>query len=94
MARKPKTYQTSLGFFDQGIATKAALAAWGADSNLFYQRAAEEFKDAATSRSSDRQGEGRTQLVLLLLPTGARAFSNAARSASRAPAMLACSGSA
>ena len=45
MARKLKTYQTSLGFFDQAIAapsTKAALAAWGADSNLFYQRAAEE----------------------------------------------------
>ncbi|WP_426420931.1 cell envelope biogenesis protein TolA [Bradyrhizobium genosp. A] len=34
MARKLKTYQTSLGFFDQAIAApsmKAALEAWGAD---------------------------------------------------------------
>jgi hypothetical protein len=38
MARKLKTYQTSLGFFDLAIAApsmKAALEAWGADSNLF-----------------------------------------------------------
>ena len=38
MARKLKTYQTSLGFFDQAIAApsmKAALDAWGAESNLF-----------------------------------------------------------
>jgi colicin import membrane protein len=48
MARKLKTYQTSLGFFDQAIAApsmKAALAAWGADSNLFHQGAAEESTD-------------------------------------------------
>jgi colicin import membrane protein len=48
MARKLKTYQTSLGFFDQAIAApsmKAALAAWGADSNLFHQGAAEEHTD-------------------------------------------------
>jgi hypothetical protein len=48
MARKLKTYQTSLGFFDQAIAApsmKAALAAWGADSNLFHQGAAEENTD-------------------------------------------------
>ncbi|MET4493701.1 hypothetical protein ABIA94_009309 [Bradyrhizobium sp. LA7.1] len=35
MARKLKTYQTSLGFFDLAIAApsmKAALEAWGADS--------------------------------------------------------------
>jgi colicin import membrane protein len=40
MARKLKTYQTSLGFFEQAIAApsmKAALEAWGADSNLFHQ---------------------------------------------------------
>jgi hypothetical protein len=39
MARK-KTYQTSLGFFDLALAApsmKAALEAWGADSNLFHQ---------------------------------------------------------
>jgi colicin import membrane protein len=48
MARKLKTYQTSLGFFDQAIAApsmKAALEAWGADSNLFHQGAAKESKD-------------------------------------------------
>ena len=48
MARKLKTYQTSLGFFDLAIAApsmKAALEAWGADSNLFHQGAAEESHD-------------------------------------------------
>ena len=40
MIRKLKTFVTSLGFFDQAIAAptmKAALTAWGADSNLFHQ---------------------------------------------------------
>ena len=48
MARKLKTYQTSLGFFDLAIAApsrKAALDAWGADSNLFHQGAARESDD-------------------------------------------------
>jgi hypothetical protein len=48
MARKLKTYQTSLGFFDLTIAApsmKAALEAWGADSNLFHQGAAKESHD-------------------------------------------------
>src|SRR3954464_3506775 len=48
MARKLKTYQTSLGFFDQAIAApsmKAALEGWGADSNLFHQGAAKESHD-------------------------------------------------
>jgi hypothetical protein len=48
MARKLKTYQTSLGFFDLAIAApsmKAALEAWGADSNLFQQGAARESDD-------------------------------------------------
>jgi hypothetical protein len=48
MARKLKTYQTSLGFFDQAVAApsmKAALEAWGADSNLFHQGAAKESTD-------------------------------------------------
>src|ERR1700742_3908499 len=48
MARKLKTYQTSLGFFEQAIAApsmKAALEAWGADSNLFHQGAARESRD-------------------------------------------------
>lgn len=48
MARKLKTYQTSLGFFDLAIAApsmKAALEAWGADSNLFHQGFAKESED-------------------------------------------------
>ncbi|MGZ3304118.1 MAG: cell envelope biogenesis protein TolA, partial [Isosphaeraceae bacterium] len=48
MVRKLKTYQTSLGFFDLAIAApsmKAALEAWGADSNLFHQGAAKESHD-------------------------------------------------
>jgi hypothetical protein len=52
MARKLKTYQTSLGFFDEAIAApsmKAALEAWGADSNLFHQGAATESDDRPSS---------------------------------------------
>lgn len=48
MARKLKTYHTSLGFFDLAIAApsmKAALEAWGADSNLFHQGAAKQSDD-------------------------------------------------
>ena len=48
MAKKLKTYETSLGFFDLAIAApsmKAALEAWGADSNLFHQGAAKQSKD-------------------------------------------------
>ena len=48
MARKLKTYQTSLGFFDLAIAAasmKAALEAWGAKSNLFHQGVAKESSD-------------------------------------------------
>lgn len=49
MPRKLKTYQTSLGFFDQAVAAptmKAALDAWGAKSNLFHQGIAKETDDA------------------------------------------------
>jgi colicin import membrane protein len=48
MARKLKTFETSLGFFDLAIAApsmKAALDAWGADSNLFHQGVARESTD-------------------------------------------------
>jgi colicin import membrane protein len=48
MARKLKTYQTSLGFYDLAIAApsmKAALGAWGAGSNLFHQGVARETDD-------------------------------------------------
>lgn len=57
MVKKLKTYQTSIGFFDLAIAApsmKAALEAWGADSNLFHQKFAWEADDpdvvAATLR--------------------------------------------
>ncbi|WP_027572214.1 hypothetical protein [Bradyrhizobium sp. WSM1743] len=48
MPKKLKTYQTSLGFYDQAIAApsmKAALHAWGASSNLFHQGVAKETDD-------------------------------------------------
>jgi hypothetical protein len=48
MVRKLKTFQTSLGFFDLAIAApsmKAALEAWGADSNLFHQGVAKQSDD-------------------------------------------------
>ena len=48
MARKLKTYQTSLGFYDLAIAApsmKAALEAWGAGSNLFHQGFAKKTDD-------------------------------------------------
>jgi colicin import membrane protein len=51
MARKLKTYQTSLGFFDLAIAAPsmaAALRAWGSDTNLFEQGFAKETDDPAT----------------------------------------------
>ena len=50
MARKLKTYQTSVGFFDLAIAApsmKAALQAWGSDTNLFQQGFAKETDDPA-----------------------------------------------
>jgi colicin import membrane protein len=48
LARKLKTYQTSVGFFDMAIAApsmKAALEAWGSGSNLFHQGVAKEVDD-------------------------------------------------
>jgi hypothetical protein len=48
VARKLKTYQTSMGFFDLAIAApsmKAALEAWGSNSNLFHQGFAKETAD-------------------------------------------------
>jgi hypothetical protein len=48
MARKLKTFQTSIGFYDLAIAApsmKAALEAWGAGSNLFHQGVAKEADD-------------------------------------------------
>jgi colicin import membrane protein len=48
MARKLKTFQTSVGFYDLAVAApsmKAALDAWGAGSNLFHQGIAKETDD-------------------------------------------------
>ncbi|MBR0705838.1 MULTISPECIES: cell envelope biogenesis protein TolA [Bradyrhizobium] len=48
LKRKLRTYQTSLGFYDQAVAApsmKAALEAWGASSNLFHQGVARESDD-------------------------------------------------
>jgi hypothetical protein len=48
MARKLKVFQTSIGFYDLAISApsmKAALEAWGADSNLFHQGVAKESDD-------------------------------------------------
>ena len=45
MARKLKTYKTSVGFFELAVAApsmKAALEAWGSDTNLFQLGAAKE----------------------------------------------------
>ena len=48
--RKLKTYQTSIGFFELAIAApsmKAALEAWGSNSNRFHQGFAKESQDPA-----------------------------------------------
>ncbi|MBR0780192.1 cell envelope biogenesis protein TolA [Bradyrhizobium iriomotense] len=48
LKRQLKSYQTSLGFYDQAVAApsmKAALEAWGASSNLFHQGVARETED-------------------------------------------------
>lgn len=50
MAKKLRTFLTSLGFFDQAVAApsmKAALEAWGSKSNLFHQGFAREVDDPA-----------------------------------------------
>jgi colicin import membrane protein len=65
MARKLKTYQTSLGFFDLAIAApsmRAALQAWGSNSNLFHQGVAKEINDsevvaATMAKPGDRAPE-------------------------------------
>jgi colicin import membrane protein len=50
MARRLKTYQTSLGFFDVAVAApsmKAAAEAWGSKTNLFNKGFAKETNDPA-----------------------------------------------
>ena len=64
LARKLKTYQTSLGFFDLAIAAavdEGGFGSWGADSNLFHQGAAKESDDpdvvAATMCKAGRRSQ-------------------------------------
>jgi colicin import membrane protein len=50
LARKLKSYQTSIGFYDMAVAApskKAALEAWGSGSNLFAHGLAKEADDPA-----------------------------------------------
>jgi colicin import membrane protein len=50
MARRLKTYRTTLGFFDLAIAApsmKAAAEAWGSNSNVFNKGFAKETHDPA-----------------------------------------------
>jgi hypothetical protein len=102
MARKLKSFQTSLGFFDQAIAApsmKAALEAWGADSNLFHQGAAKESDDpaviAATMKKpgvvlrrpvgSDRPFSEHAELPTDLGDSGGRRAKSARKSQERKP---------
>jgi hypothetical protein len=60
MARKLKTYQTSLGFFGQAIAApsmKAALEAWGAPTAIFSIKVRQ--KRAPIRKSSPRPWQSR-----------------------------------
>lgn len=61
MPRKLKVFRTPIGFHDAYVAAssqKAALAAWGADANLFARGSAEEVVDPAlTMEPLDRPGE-------------------------------------
>jgi colicin import membrane protein len=55
MARRLKTYRTSLGFFDLAIAApsmKAAAEAWGSNTNLFHQGLASQTDDPAIVRAT------------------------------------------
>lgn len=55
MPRKLKAFVTSAGFFDLAVAApsmKAALAAWGAESDLFHQGFARETRDPAIVEST------------------------------------------
>jgi colicin import membrane protein len=55
MARKLKTFQTTLGFFELAVAApsmKAALEAWGSTNNLFQMGFAAESEDAAVIKAT------------------------------------------
>jgi hypothetical protein len=67
MARRLKKYQTSIGFYDLAIAApsmKAALEAWGAESNLFH-RVSCRFQILQVSRPADFAEDERQKSRLL-----------------------------
>jgi hypothetical protein len=61
MPRKLKVFRTSTGFHDAYVAApsrKAALAAWGADADLFARGVAEEVSDPKLAKAAlERPGE-------------------------------------
>lgn len=61
MPRKLKVFRTSTGFHDAYVAApsrKAALAAWGADADLFARGVAEEVSDPTLAKAAlERPGE-------------------------------------
>src|SRR5690349_1586468 len=61
MPRKLKVFRTSTGFHDAYVAApsrKAALAAWGADADLFARGVAEEVSDTKLAKAAlERPGE-------------------------------------
>ncbi len=61
MPRKLKVFRTSTGFHDAYVAApsrKAALAAWGADADLFARGVAEEVRDPKLAKAAlERPGE-------------------------------------
>ncbi len=83
MPRKLKAFTTTAGFFDLAIAApsmKAALTAWGAESNLFHQGFARETRNAAIIEATmARPG------VVLRRPVGTdKAFAETAEVSERA----------
>ena len=84
MARKLKTFTTSMGFFDLAIAApsmKAALEAWGSKTNLFHMELAQETDDPAVVEATMAKPG-----VVLKRPVGtAGAFKLDAKLPSRLP---------
>jgi colicin import membrane protein len=71
MARRLKTYRTTLGFFDLAIAApsmKAAAEAWGSNSNVFNKGFAKETHDPAIVAATMAQPG-----VVLRRPVGSNA---------------------
>ena len=92
MPRKLKVFRTSTGFHDAYVAApsrKAALAAWGADADLFARGVAEEVTDPKLAKAAlERPGEvirlSRGDLSAQLRALPPRTRKKAARSPSAA----------